>query len=77
MEVEQVLTRCYSVIVRRVKALVAFVDRVRWRIIPMRYRPQLDRPGPFTPVYKNGDFDPFDVVAWKLRHLHGRDSSWE
>ena len=42
-----------------------FVARVRWGIIPIGYRLPPVRPGPFTPVYANGDFGPFDVVSWK------------
>ena len=32
---------------------------------PLGYRLPPVRPGPFTPVYTNGDFVPFDVFAWK------------
>ena len=65
MDVEQMLTGCSPDIVGKVKALADFVERVRWGSIPMGYRLPPVRPGPFTPVYTNGDFVPFAVVAWK------------
>ena len=65
MVVEQMLSGCSPEIVGKVKALVDFVERVRWGIIPFGYLLPPARRGPFTPLYTNGEFVPFDVVAWK------------